>query len=108
GAEWLSSDYVQVVTSAAPVDPPEPQPDPPSIPTGFSTVISSRILVAFGWLPSTVGDPLSIAGYRIWRDGATEGWPKTVEPPTFGDATVEAGNTYTYRVSSIDSSGRVS
>jgi hypothetical protein len=84
---------------------------PPATPTGLQAVFSGpgqKLFIDLVWAPDNEAD---LAGYNVYRREA--GAPvkinkDVVSSPSYRDAEVSAGHTYTYSVSSIDVRGNES
>jgi chitodextrinase len=84
------------VTTPAPADT-----TPPTVPTGLAASTPSPTSVDLTWNASS--DPESgVATYNIYRDGTIAGSSTTT---SFTDGSVQAGATYSYRVSAINGDG---
>ena len=76
---------------------------PPSIPSGLLAQDVTFAQVGLTWSEST--DDVGVAGYEIWRDGASLG---TTAGTTFVDTTVQPEKVYGYAVSAFDLAGNTS
>ena len=76
---------------------------PPSIPTDLAAAAVSFNRVNLSWTASM--DNFSVAGYKIFRNGAFVG---TSTGPAYADTGLLASTTYTYRVLAYDGSGNQS
>lgn len=85
------------------VDLPPPDAQAPSVPTNlaFSNVTPSSVTLS--WSAST--DNISVAGYRIYRDGSQIA---SQTGTTSSDTGLLAGTTYAYTVAAFDGAGNVS
>ena len=86
----------------APPPPPPPPPtdtQPPTVPQNLAGQANSATQVALSWSASTDNGGGTVAGYRIYRNGAAL---TTVTGTTFTDNAVTASTTYTYRVAAFD------
>jgi chitodextrinase len=72
----------------------------PTVPTGLAGNATSPTAIALSWATST--DTVGVAGYRIYRGGATIGTSAT---PGYTDTGLAAGTPYTYTVTSYDAAG---
>jgi hypothetical protein len=79
---------------------------PPSIPAGLQAVYSGegqKPFIDLIWAPVAAAD---LAGYNVYRSEAGGAFvrinPDVVKTPSYRDAGVTAGKTYTYAVSSVD------
>lgn len=86
-----------------PVQSTEPDTIKPSVPTGLSGSAVSGSQINLSWSAST--DNVGVTGYQIIRNGVQIATSSTT---TFGDATVNSGNSYTYVVKAYDAAGNVS
>lgn len=87
---------------------------PPATPNGLEAVPGTGS-IDLSWEPNTESD---LAGYLVYRqpvvaDGTLSGAPSRLTPapipaPAFSDLTAAPGQTYSYRVVAIDSSGNQS
>ena len=75
---------------------------PPAIPVGLSAATGTRS-VELVWERNTDKD---LAFYRVYRDGAILG--DNVAGASFSDTQAEAGRTYKYQVSAVDTAGNQS
>ena len=75
----------------------------PTVPTGLAPTPVSMTQVNLAWNAST--DNISVAGYRIYRDGVQIG---STADLVFSDTTCAANTTYAYRVSAYDGAGNES
>ncbi len=88
----------------------------PSVPSSVSAIAPSYSQVNVSWIPST--DNVDVTGYHIFRNDKTAPIGTVNVGPvvagitpirlTFGDATVTAGTTYTYKVSAFDAAANES
>ena len=84
---------------------------PPKAPTGLAAIPGTGA-IDLSWEPGTEPD---LAGYIVYRSsaGATTGSPTRLTPtpiqtPAFSDHTAQPGQTYSYRITAIDTSGNES
>jgi parallel beta-helix repeat protein len=102
-ASGESGDTPQLVVETDPdAEPPAPDTEAPSVPTGVTATAVSPTQVDVAW--STATDNVAVTGYTVYRDGvalATVGAATT----TFQDATASAETTYTYVVDAFDAAG---
>jgi hypothetical protein len=98
-----TSDYGISFSVAVPPIIPEPDLEPPTIPSCFlsSSVSSSQINLT--WTAST--DNLGVAGYTIYRD---ELEVDTSPTNSYSDTGLSPSTTYTYTVSAYDAEGNES
>jgi len=84
---------------------------PPSVPAGLQAVYSGegqKPFVDLIWAPVASAD---LAGYNVYRgesEGAFVKIAELVKTPSYRDAAVASGKTYTYAVSSVDVRGNES
>lgn len=83
--------------------PAAPDTTPPSAPTGLSATGYSPSQVNLSWSPST--DNVSVAGYRVFRNGTQVGAPGTT---LYQDTGLTPSTTYSYTVAAVDGAGNVS
>ncbi len=76
---------------------------PPSAPMQLAAKQTTPAQITLTWSPAT--DDVGVAGYKVYRDGVRIGFPPT---PTFDDANVRPGASYTYEVSAYDAAGNES
>lgn len=92
-------------TTAAPVDTV-----PPAIPDGVGGWMTRGGDVEVAW-EANVTDP-DLAGYVVQRSVNGQSWEDTrqglVTSNSWRDGSVQAGNSYSYRVSAVDASGNAS
>jgi hypothetical protein len=75
----------------------------PTTPTGLSAVASSYSEIDLSWQPSSDPDYAGVAGYAIYRNGATTALATVAGSSTsYRDTTVSAGTTYSYTVAAFD------
>ena len=75
----------------------------PTIPTGVSAVAASYNEIDLSWQPSSDPDAAGVAGYAIYRNGATKALATVSGSTTsYQDTTVSAGTTYSYTVAAFD------
>lgn len=92
-----------ISTSITVKTPNPPDTTAPTTPTGLLATAVNENQVNLTWAPST--DNISVAGYNIYRDGIKIA---TSTSTSFGDGTVAADTSYTYKVSAYDGQGNVS
>jgi hypothetical protein len=109
----ISSSYYASNTFASlpagPIQPPGPPADTqaPTQPTGLSATAASSTQIALSWTKAT--DNVGVAGYNIFRDGATTPLNSTlVTATTFTDAGLVATSAHTYTLQAQDASGNKS
>jgi uncharacterized repeat protein (TIGR03806 family) len=98
-------------SSNPPDDPPATAPDStaPSIPANVSASATSSTSIEIRWSAATDTGGSGLAGYRIFRDGATT--PLTTLAPAvmlFSDTGLSANTQYHYVVRAFDVAGNVS
>jgi chitodextrinase len=76
---------------------------PPSAPTNLTATTTSLGQINLNWSAST--DNVSVAGYRVFRNG---GQIATASTLSYTDTTVVANTTYSYYVNAFDSTGNTS
>ena len=81
---------------------------PPSTPTNVSASAVSSNEIDVSWTASTDPDPSGIAGYTIYRDGATPLGPAGGSATSFADTQVAPGSTHFYTVAAFDPEGHTS
>ncbi len=101
-------------SNTQPNDPPPPPPNPnpidtsaPSVPQNLTASAASATRIELTWAASTDTGGSGLAGYRIYRDGATTALA-TVTATTYADASVAANTAYSYTVRSFDGAGNTS
>ena len=75
----------------------EADSEAPSTPANLAVAGVTTETVSLVWDTST--DNVSVAGYKVYRDGSYVGWSGSTN---FTDDELEPGTTYTYRVSAYD------
>jgi fibronectin type 3 domain-containing protein len=84
---------------------PEPDTNPPSVPTGVTADATSAFSVQLGWTAAT--DNVGVSGYDLFRNGSLlAGFP--ADATSYTDSGVLAGQDYAYTVRARDVSGNVS
>jgi chitodextrinase len=86
------------VTTQAPVDT-----SPPSVPSNLAASAGSSTQISLTWTAST--DNVAIAGYRVYRDGASVA---VTISPAFSDGGLTPATSYSYAVAAIDVAGNAS
>jgi chitodextrinase len=76
----------------------------PSAPTGLTATSVTASSVALSWNASTGGAGGGVAGYTIYRDGASAGTAGAATT-TFTDSTAQPSTTYSYTVDAFDGAG---
>lgn len=94
-----SSAASAAVSVTTPVVTPPTDTTKPSVPGGVTAAAPNSSQVNVSWNAST--DNVGVTGYRVYRSDSTTPIA-TVTTTSFGDATVTAGSTYTYKVSAFD------
>lgn len=97
----IQSDMTTAVAGTAPAPPP-PAPDttPPSTPTGLAVTGTSQTSISVSWSASS--DNVGVAGYGLYRGGASTG-STTATSATFGG--LACGTNYTLAVDAFDAAG---
>ena len=75
----------------------------PSVPTGLVATPASSSQINLSWNPST--DNVSVAGYKVFRNGTLVGNPGT---SLYQDTGLAGSTTYTYTVAAYDGAGNTS
>ncbi len=75
---------------------------PPTVPTGVAATGASLTSIAVSWTAST--DERGVAGYRVYRDGATVA-NLTATQTSWTDTGLTTGASHDYAVDAIDGSG---
>jgi chitodextrinase len=86
---------------------PPPDTTPPSSPGGLAVTGTTTTSITLAWSASTDTGGSGLAGYRIYRDGASTPHAN-VTGTTFSDSGLTSGSTHTYRVSAHDVAGNES
>ncbi len=76
---------------------------PPSVPTQLAAKETTPAQITLTWNAAT--DDVGVAGYKIYRDGVRLGFSVT---PSFDDANVQPGASYTYEITAYDAAGNES
>jgi len=87
--------------SAKTLTPPDSQP--PTTPTGLTTLTVGLDSVNLSWSPSI--DNVRVATYRVHRNGV---WVGTPTSPTYKDSGLSASSTYSYFIIACDATGNCS
>jgi fibronectin type 3 domain-containing protein len=89
--------------------PTTPQPDttPPSTPSGLKATAPSSTQINLTWNASTDSGGSGLAGYNIYRDGSKLN-SSLVTSTSYGDSTLDASTTYTYKIEAVDGAGNKS
>jgi chitodextrinase len=74
-----------------------PDPEPPTVPTGLKTVSKTDKSITIAWNAST--DNVAVKGYIVYRDRKAVG---TVDKPTFTDTGLSPATRYSYQVKAFD------
>jgi YVTN family beta-propeller protein len=88
--------------SPPPPPPPPPPPtdtQPPTVPQNLNGSAPNSSQATLSWTGSTDNGGGSVAGYRIYRNGASIA---TATGTSYTDNSVAASTTYTYRVAAFD------
>lgn len=99
-----SSVASNTATVTTPAPPDTTAPSVPGTPTA-SLVSASQVNVS--WSPSTDTGGSGLKGYHVYRNG-TKLTTTPVTGTSYGDGTVQPGQTYTYTVSAIDNASNES
>jgi chitodextrinase len=87
--------------------PTVPDTTAPSIPTGLKAVAADVDQINLTWTASTDSGGSGLAGYNVYR-GGTKLNSNPVTTTSFGDSTVIASTTYSYKVEAVDGAGNKS
>jgi fibronectin type 3 domain-containing protein len=99
---------VSANSSAATVTTPTaPDTTPPTAPTSLSAKTVNANQINLTWKASTDTGGSGIAGYNVYRNGLKIN-TALVTTAAYGDATLLADTTYTYKVKAVDGAGNVS
>ena len=98
GAAWVMH---MVAFKADPGTPADTTP--PSAPTALTATPASTTQINLAWNPSS--DNVSVAGYRVFRNGTQVGTPGTT---LFQDTGLTPSTSYSYTVAAVDGAGNVS
>lgn len=79
----------------------------PTVPTNLQATATSTSQVNLSWTASTDTGGSGLAGYNIYRNG-TKLNTNPVTTTTYGDSTVSANTTYSYKLEAIDGAGNKS
>jgi hypothetical protein len=79
----------------------------PTLPTGLKATVASINQVNLTWNASTDKGGSGLAGYNVYRDGQKLN-STPLSATSYGDTTVVAGKTYSYKVQAVDGSGNKS
>jgi YVTN family beta-propeller protein len=90
---------IEILSTGTPPPPPTPDTQAPSVPQNLNGSAPSSGQVALSWAASTDTGGGVVAGYRIFRNGASIG---TTAGTSYNDNSVAANTTYTYRVAAFD------
>lgn len=77
--------------------------EPPTVPENLRILLQTGTSIIFNWSESE--DNFKVAGYEIYRNGEHVG---NSNVPSYTDAGVSAGTTYTYTVRAFDGAGNYS
>ncbi len=94
--------YISISSTA---QPPPPDTQPPSPPTGLSQAAVTADSATMNWSPST--DNVGVTGYTIYRGSAVAG-AVSAATTTFTDTGLAAGTAYSYTVVARDAAGNAS
>ena len=78
----------------------------PSVPTGLAATATGPDTVDLSWTASS--DDIGVAGYNVYRDGATTPLVTVTSGTTYTDTGLTASTAYTYTVSAFDAAGNES
>ena len=78
----------------------------PSVPTGLAATATGPDTVDLSWTASS--DDIGVAGYNVYRDGATTPLATVTSGTTYTDAGLTGSTAYTYTVSAFDAAGNES
>ena len=98
GNESTKSTSIQVTT---------PDTTPPTVPGTLTAAAPAYNQVTLSWGASTDTGGSGLAGYRIYRNGATTALASTTGT-TYTDSTVAGSTAYTYQISAYDGAGNES
>lgn len=87
--------------------PTAPDKIAPSVPTGLNATAISINQINLSWKASTDTGGSGLAGYNIYRSGQKIN-NSPVTTTSYGDNTVSAGKSYSYKIESIDGAGNKS
>jgi len=73
----------------------------PTVPSNVTTTVQSSTSIQVTWTAST--DNVSLAGYRVYRNGSTTVLSTVTNGTTYTDIGLAPGTTYTYQVRAFDS-----
>ncbi len=90
-------------TAASATTNAPPDTTPPSIPTGLAASAVSPTQINLSWNPSS--DNVSVAGYKVFRNGTQVGTPGTT---LYQDTGLAGATTYNYTVAAVDGAGNTS
>jgi len=86
---------------------PPPDTTPPSVPGSLGVTGTTATSISLSWNGSTDTGGSGLAGYRIYRDGASTALAAVIGT-TFTDTGLASGTTHTYRVTAYDIAGNES
>jgi chitinase len=99
-----NSNQISVTTNSSSSDT-----TPPSIPANLTSPSKTSTSIALSWGASTDTGGSGLAGYNIYRNGATTPTAQTNgSGTTFNDTGLAPSTTYTYRVRARDGAGNLS
>lgn len=93
--------------SASARTPTVPDTTAPSVPQNLAAAAITSTRIDVSWSASTDTGGAGVAGYRIYRNGATTALA-TVTTTTYSDTSVAANTAYSYVVSAFDGAGNQS
>jgi uncharacterized repeat protein (TIGR03806 family) len=94
------SAFSTAVTVTTP-DPPLVDTTPPTVPTNFAGTPLSTTEIRLSWTAST-DSGIGVAGYYVYRDGATTPTATVNGATTFTDSGLAANTSYTYTLRAFD------
>ena len=98
GAAWVMHMVAFKADPGAPADT-----TPPTAPTALTATPASTTQINLAWNPSS--DNVSVAGYKVFRNGTQVGTPGTT---LFQDTGLTPSTSYSYTVAAVDGAGNVS
>ena len=98
GAAWVMHMVAFKADPGAPADT-----TPPTAPTALTATPASTTQINLAWNPSS--DNVSVAGYKVFRNGTQVGTPGTT---LFQDTGLTPRTSYSYTVAAVDGAGNTS
>jgi len=83
-----------------------PDTTAPSVPTGLTATAASATTINLSWTAST--DNLSVAGYKVFRDGGATAIATVTTGTTYSDTGLVSATTHSYTVEAFDGSNNMS